>query len=282
MTRPRYRPTFLGRVLGACLAVMCVVAATLVATNAGGFVAGRAGQNAQRGLCGAVEGSRVTKSPKTQMRVVVKPPRIRSDGLKGAGHHNDNFRKGKSVLAYAKAGKSASGVTSDSTTIRRMWEMYDMEYNNMAIQRQMYWRTKHFYKAWMRDWKMMRGEKRTKRKIKDGYDAQWTFWMRTKGKALGLQQPVTYDGPPLAHLKPENFTAISKVAFENLPTPEQFKRNGDTKKKGWKKLHPWDIHPGKYIEGEEAIHNVFPQPLKKHLVDIDFHGYGKITRGLVW
>lgn len=282
-TRPRYPPKILGRVLGACLALTCVVAAAMSGTHAFGFTLGRRGHKVQRGFCRVVEGSRVAKMPRRVISMtdeipVIRFPRKRADGMPGCANGKGSGRR-QSVLAYAKAGVNNKGTMSDPTTVRRMWDMYEMEYCNMAIARQRYWWGKHRYQKWMDDWKMQRGEKRKKASVKDSWDQQWLQWMRTEGRKFQLQEQIVYNGPPLGHLLPENAEELEKEAWANFPpSDEQFRKDGGFKRKGWKKCHFPEMEPGQYTEGETALHNVFPHPLKRHLIDVDFRGYGRKSR----
>jgi len=187
-------------------------------------------------------------------------------------------------LAYSIA--DPNGKEKGPTVLRRMWDMYDMDFHKMTAVRERYHRPGYRKKKWTADYNMRLGRRTNKQKEERQLKEEWMAWMRNEGRARGYQDPIIFKGPPMAH-------ALTKELDEQTD-PEYIKKNApseqelDEKLKNFKlpkmeKLPAW-IMPGQFPEKDapDNIFNIWRRPLHRFPYDIAKQGKkGKFTRGMV-
>jgi len=185
----------------------------------------------------------------------------------------------KPVLAYAL--NDEENKEPGGSVLRRMWEMYDMNFEKMVFERARYWRLKAQRKKWTADYKMNLGRRRKERRLKRQLEEDWQQWMRTTGRKQGLTEPVIYNGP-LIKMSPEeeeNFTPGKGInPFKGLD-----KSLGKIRwKEAWGEME--DMKPGRWNHDgtAEMMFKIWRRPLHKHPYDIGNKGKrGPVTRGNV-
>merc|ERR1719382_1584773 len=101
----------------------------------------------------------------------------------------------KPVLAYSVNDEEMR--EPGGSVLRRMWEMYDMNFNRMVCERQRYFRSYKKRRRWTNSFWMETGRKRNDRNKRLGMEEEWTQWLRTTGRKQGLSDAVKYDGPAI-------------------------------------------------------------------------------------
>jgi len=198
----------------------------------------------------------------------------------------------KPVLAYSQAGVigSQAGVSGrqglkeqPNTVLRRMWDMYEFDFNKMVTLRNRYFLPDYRKKQWTANFNMRTGRRSKLNRIKRQYSTDWAYWMRTEGRRQGLQDPIIFTGPPLTLTPEEDKASDKEVIKKKLPSAQEFRDN-------WMKLVPKpkdalpeDIQPGKWNDdGPDNIFKIWKRPLHKYPYDIGKRGKNKVTRGNVW
>lgn len=179
------------------------------------------------------------------------------------------------VLAYSVGGENENG----GSVLRRMWDMYDMDYNKMVAIRQQTYRADSRKKKWTADYNMRLGRRKKQNRIKRQYETDWQEWMQREGRRQGLTEPIIYTGPPLP-TTPE-MDALSDELVKNQPSAEEKKKLTASLPKGRARV-PKDMEPGCWDYGPENIHKIWRRPLCKWPYDIGKRGKkGPVVRGIV-
>jgi len=172
------------------------------------------------------------------------------------------------VLAYANAGENENGAS----VLRRMLEMYDMDYARLIGERQRYFRQPLRQQQWTANANMRAGARRKANRIKKQYEEDWQEWMRREGRRQGLTKPLIWSGPPLPRTDEE---------LEEAKKKEQASKPSEDEYAEWKKAQPklWQIVPKECEEGQwpeeddpENIFKIFQRPMRKTPYDIGKRG----------
>mmetsp|Transcript_87785 Transcript_87785/g.271844 ORF Transcript_87785/g.271844 Transcript_87785/m.271844 type:complete len:316 (-) Transcript_87785:59-1006(-) len=225
------------------------------------------------------------REPLTQLRGRYKEGTRSRKNQQGGGRLPIRMNR-KPVLAYSITITDEPQVETKepgSSVLRRMWDMYDMDFNKMAAERQRYFRPPGRKAQWESDF---RGRLNRRTKIRNTQlkqEAEWLDWMRREGRKLGLTEPIPYTGPPLK-LTPEEEAASEPEAMKKrVGGEENFKRNILPNLPKGKERLPKDIEPGQWNdEGPENIFKIWRRPLCKWPYDIGKRGrWGPVVRGIV-
>mmetsp|Transcript_124498 Transcript_124498/g.311316 ORF Transcript_124498/g.311316 Transcript_124498/m.311316 type:complete len:297 (-) Transcript_124498:138-1028(-) len=226
-----------------------------------------------------LEEARGDATPRTQMHGRY-PDRSRKN-LQGGPELPIRVNR-KPVLAYSindEENKEPGG-----SVLRRMWEMYDMNYEKMVAERQRYFRIKAQRQKWVNSFWMETGRKRKERRLRLEREQEWQQWMRTTGRKQGLSDPVVYNGPIIKMSKEEQDKMMSVDKGAGFLKSVAPKKPGKPVK-GWKKT--WgdmeDMKPGRWNHDgtAELMFKIWKRPLHKHPYDIGKKLTGVVRRGNV-
>lgn len=209
------------------------------------------------------------------------PDRSRKNN-QGGGRLPITFNR-KPVLAYSYTDMDPNAPESSNSVIRRMWDMYDMNYNKMALQRQQYFRSEARSKKWTADFNMRVGRKKKEQRIKRQYDEEWAYWLRTEGRSRGMTDPIIFEGPPLAHLRtPETDKASELVNMQKAyGTEAEVKERWKTLPSAREMLPVEVTTPGSWDYGEKNIFRYYKRVLNVKPYSIGKRGGKKMVEGNV-
>lgn len=225
-----------------------------------------------------MEVPRGESSPRTQMRGQYKEGRSRKN-MQGGGRLPIRVNRNP-VLAYSKGDSNEPG----GSVLRRMWDMYDLDFNKMVAMRQRYHRPGYRNKKWTADYNMRLGRRKKDLKVKKVLETEWQQWMRTEGRKQGFLEPILFAGPPLKLTPEEDAACEPSVIKAKIPSVEEMKKNWLPRlPKGRAKLGTDELEPGKWNDdGPDNIFKIWKRPLHKWPYDIGKRGRkGPVVRGVV-
>lgn len=231
-----------------------------------------------------MEVPRSESEPKTLMRGRYKEGDRSRYNQQGGGRLPINVNR-KPSMAYAIAAEEPK--ERGAAVLRRMWDMYDMDFHKMTAMRQRYFRPGYRDKKWVADYNMRLGRRSNKNKVKRKLEDDWMEWMRTEGRSRGYQDPVIFKGPPMAHaLTPEMDKDSDPETYKKrFPSEQDIQKFLDDKPKKppMERVPKWTL-PGQFPERDapDNIFNIWKRPLHRYPFDIGKRGKrGHYVRGNV-
>lgn len=195
------------------------------------------------------------------------------------------------VLAYSTTTEERDQRAPENanSVLRRMWDMYETDFNKMVLMRQKHYRPPYQARKFKADFFMRTGRKRKDQRMKRQYQEEWLYWMRTEGRKKGLTEPVVFNGPKLGHLFTEEIDQLTEKERlrKALPaTVEEMKEDMKNKKKVPSALDriPPEVADGMWVDDPDADMNIFrlwKRPMHKWPYDLLKRGKN-IVRGLVF
>jgi len=223
--------------------------------------------------CMRMPEARGEAAPRTMMRG--RYPN-RSGNNRQGGPRNPIWVTRKAVLAYSvkdeETNEPAAGV------LRRMWDMYDMDFEKMRCEQSRYFRLRQKNKEWREKFEHNIWRRDKKRRSRKELEEEWQQWMRTVGRKMGLTQPILYGGP-MAQMTPEEeevFTPSKGVNhFAHIDKTPGLIRY----KEAFSEME--DMKPGRWNHDgtAEMMFKIWRRPLTKYPFDIGT--LRKRTRGKV-
>jgi len=206
--------------------------------------------------------------PKTQMRGRY------ADGDRSRKNHQGGGRlsipvQRNPVLAYATADPNEPGAS----VLRRMVEMWDMDFGRREAERQRYFRAPPRNRKFIADWNMRQGARKKDQRIKKQYEEDWQDWMRREGRSQGLTKPLIWSGPPLPKTD-EELEEAKKKERASKPSEDEYIEFRKTKPKPWQMV-PKECEEGQWYEEDdpENIFKIWKRPLNKKTYDIGKKGF---------
>jgi len=123
-------------------------------------------------------------APRTAMYAAAKD-RTRNHG---GGRHTIKMNRNPSLAySFADENENANGV------LRRMWDMYDMNFHKMITMRQRFHRPMYREKRWTADYNMRLGRRKNDMRLLRQTEEQYQQYMVTDGRRAGLQEPIIFE-----------------------------------------------------------------------------------------
>jgi hypothetical protein len=202
---------------------------------------------------------------------------------RGGGRLSVKVSQRKPCLAYATSdtvgGANMGRPENAGSILMRMWNMYDRDHNFKIMKEWKYHRNVRSKNMFLKDFECRQGQLRKRRRLKKQAADEWSNWMKTTGRALGLNQPVIYTGPVQKYTQEEldEYKEIDAQAKKEAPTPDKMDE--------WKKANrAWyresgffwkDSHAGQWPDKMDPWRSPFmiwERPLKKYAYDIPAKG----------
>lgn len=191
----------------------------------------------------------------------------------------------KACLGYALGAEKDEPEEIAGQTLRRMFDMCDVQHNAMISARDRYHLRKRDEGRFMSEWRTRGWRQGRKRNLEQKRKEEWLAWMRVSGQRMGLTQPTIFNGPKIPLTKEQDEETSIERFKKAMPTEKYIMENiAPNAAKGADRL-PIEVQAGRWDEEYEFM-KVFPRPLHRYPFDVAMppkkRKKGKIVRGLVY